>query len=250
MSCLGNRQSGRHDNGLGRANHRLLRPVNLCGRRFTTCGKGSTERGPRSRRLRSDSPRPGGAGWTSPHRERGRPRSAPGSRPGAVAQRTLSRRARSSARCRSAADRSSSARQASRTKGRRVRVAAARKAAKTRARKARGQGKRARFRRAAFAPPSRARSACAWEGGHRALGPRGALRFSEVAAGCRTLPGCIHRSVHVHSLPVWWCGASTGFDSGDPRWRSQIDRTTIAPIDRNSLCQFWNDSNQNLDVPR
>ena len=34
-------------------------------------------------------------------------------------------------------------------------------------------------------------------------------------------------------------------DSGDPCWRKKIESTTIDPIARNSLCQFWNDSNQN-----
>ena len=43
------------------------------------------------------------------------------------------------------------------------------------------------------------------------------------------------------------CGAATGFDSGEPFWRSQIVSVTIANTARNSLCQFWNDSNQNWE---
>ena len=34
-------------------------------------------------------------------------------------------------------------------------------------------------------------------------------------------------------------------DSAEPRWRRKIDSTTMAPTARNSLCQFWNDWNQN-----
>ena len=41
--------------------------------------------------------------------------------------------------------------------------------------------------------------------------------------------------------PVWPCGAETGLDSGEPRCRSQIDKSTMAPTARNSLCQFWRD---------
>src|SRR5690348_2964752 len=50
--------------------------------------------------------------------------------------------------------------------------------------------------------------------------------------------------------PVCEWGASTGFDSGEPCWRRKIARTVSATIDMNSLCQFWNDSNQNCDVAR
>ena len=49
--------------------------------------------------------------------------------------------------------------------------------------------------------------------------------------------------------PVSLCGLSTGFDSGDPRCRRKIDNTTMLAMARNSLCQFWKDSNQNLQVP-
>src|SRR5690606_2709880 len=47
--------------------------------------------------------------------------------------------------------------------------------------------------------------------------------------------------------PVSISGASTGFDWDDPYWRRKMDSTTIANIERNSLCQFWNDSNQNRE---
>ena len=35
----------------------------------------------------------------------------------------------------------------------------------------------------------------------------------------------------------------------DPRSRNQIDSTARVPIAKNSLCQFWNDSNQKREVP-
>ena len=44
--------------------------------------------------------------------------------------------------------------------------------------------------------------------------------------------------------PVSSCGASTGFDCGEPFSLKKIDNTTMANTDKNSLCQFWNDSNQ------
>lgn len=44
------------------------------------------------------------------------------------------------------------------------------------------------------------------------------------------------------------CGISTGFDSGEPFSRSQIGRITNDATARNSLCQFCNDSNQNLEL--
>ena len=39
-------------------------------------------------------------------------------------------------------------------------------------------------------------------------------------------------------LPVSACGAPTGFDSGEPRWRRKTERIAIDPIARNSDCQF------------
>ena len=45
--------------------------------------------------------------------------------------------------------------------------------------------------------------------------------------------------------PVSECDAATGFDCDEPCSRSQIERSTSTPTDMNSLCQFWNDSNQN-----
>ena len=36
-------------------------------------------------------------------------------------------------------------------------------------------------------------------------------------------------------------------DSAEPRWRRKMVPTTIAASERNSLCQFWNDSNQKRD---
>jgi len=51
-------------------------------------------------------------------------------------------------------------------------------------------------------------------------------------------------------LPVCAWLAATGFDSGEPRCRSTIEKMIRLPTARNSLCQFWNDSNQNRDVAR
>ena len=39
-------------------------------------------------------------------------------------------------------------------------------------------------------------------------------------------------------------------DSGEPRSRNQMDKTTTVPTAKNSLCQFWKDSNQKRAVPR
>lgn len=38
--------------------------------------------------------------------------------------------------------------------------------------------------------------------------------------------------------PVLEWGAATGFDSGEPRKRRKIERTTRTAVDRNSDCQF------------
>jgi hypothetical protein len=50
--------------------------------------------------------------------------------------------------------------------------------------------------------------------------------------------------------PVAAWARCTGLDSGDPRSRNQRDTTTTLPTAQNSLCQFWNDSNQKGAVPR
>lgn len=54
----------------------------------------------------------------------------------------------------------------------------------------------------------------------------------------------VRRGRAVHPPVAEW-GVATGLDSGEPFSRSQIERITIAKMARNSLCQFWNDSNQN-----
>lgn len=54
----------------------------------------------------------------------------------------------------------------------------------------------------------------------------------------------------VPYFPVLSCGALTSFDSGESFSLSQIDRNTTANSARNSLCQFCNDSNQNVEVRR
>ena len=48
--------------------------------------------------------------------------------------------------------------------------------------------------------------------------------------------------------PVLAYGAFTALDSGEPRCRKTIESTTNEATARNSLCQFWNDSNQNCEV--
>ena len=40
-------------------------------------------------------------------------------------------------------------------------------------------------------------------------------------------------------------GSETFFDSGEFSWRRKIASTISTAVERNSLCQFWNDSNQN-----
>jgi hypothetical protein len=42
--------------------------------------------------------------------------------------------------------------------------------------------------------------------------------------------------------------ARTVVDSGEPRCRRKIVSTTILPTAMNSLCQFWSDWNQKVDV--
>jgi hypothetical protein len=54
-------------------------------------------------------------------------------------------------------------------------------------------------------------------------------------------------SVRWHSSrqrPVSWCGACTALDSGEYRCLRYTASHTIDAMARNSLCQFWNDSNQ------
>jgi hypothetical protein len=51
-------------------------------------------------------------------------------------------------------------------------------------------------------------------------------------------------------FPVSLCGASTGFDSGEPRCLSLIESNTMLATARNSLCQFWKDSNQKRELER
>ena len=50
--------------------------------------------------------------------------------------------------------------------------------------------------------------------------------------------------------PVSLFGAETGFDSGDPLKRRKIDSTTSTAVERNSDCQFCNDSNHNWGSAR
>src|SRR5687767_3534313 len=52
---------------------------------------------------------------------------------------------------------------------------------------------------------------------------------------------------YAQSFPVSVSPASTGLDSGEPFCRKKMESTTNTQIDKNSLCQFWNDSNQKVD---
>jgi hypothetical protein len=45
------------------------------------------------------------------------------------------------------------------------------------------------------------------------------------------------------------CGAPTGFDSGEPRWRRKMAKVTNEPTARNSDCQFWSVASQKLALP-
>jgi hypothetical protein len=42
-------------------------------------------------------------------------------------------------------------------------------------------------------------------------------------------------------------GAATGLDSGEARSRRRMPSNATAPTTKNSLCQFWNDWNQNCE---
>jgi hypothetical protein len=51
-------------------------------------------------------------------------------------------------------------------------------------------------------------------------------------------PGGRSKVSYTNYRPVLEWEASTGFDSGEPFSRSQIESTTIAKMAKNSLCQF------------
>ena len=82
---------------------------------------------------------------------------------------------------------------------------------------------------------------------------------SPASGGCSDLIATAHSRrmwrrdevrVAMAQVPVCECGASTGFDCGESFARSQMLSSTTASTERNSLCQFWNDSNQNFVSPR
>jgi len=78
------------------------------------------------------------------------------------------------------------------------------------------------------------------------------LRLEEsVESAPVTMNRCNGRAAaRARYAPVSECGLSTSFDSGEPSCRRKMDSTIIERMARNSLCQFWNDSNQNCDVLR
>ena len=81
---------------------------------------------------------------------------------------------------------------------------------------------------------------------------RSALNCTQDASAPSVF-GCFaaldRRGVAPRYRPVSSCALCTGLDSGEPCSRSQIESTTKAPTAKNSLCQFWKDSNQKRDVP-
>ena len=62
-------------------------------------------------------------------------------------------------------------------------------------------------------------------------------------------PNTFFAQAHQPSTPVDVCGAPTGFDSGDPRWRRYTARIAIEPTARNSDCQFWSVLDQKSGLP-
>ena len=70
-----------------------------------------------------------------------------------------------------------------------------------------------------------------------------------AAAGRRRGPERAGVAPGYPSAPVVACGSPTGLDSGEPRWRSQIENRTIDATARNSDCQFCSVRFQNSEVP-
>ena len=58
-----------------------------------------------------------------------------------------------------------------------------------------------------------------------------------------------NRACGQPSTPVLSCGAPTGFDSGEPRWRRYTVRTANEPTARNSDCQFCSVPSQKVELP-
>jgi hypothetical protein len=67
------------------------------------------------------------------------------------------------------------------------------------------------------------------------------VQLPKLAVSLRTVERLISgrfRAIVKVQEPVSLCGAATGFDSGEPRKRRKIDRTTKTAVERNSDCQF------------
>lgn len=79
-------------------------------------------------------------------------------------------------------------------------------------------------------------------------------RIAETGCALRVLPLLIKLDVATYAArkpgydPVCSSRAPIGLDSGDLRCRKNMDSRMRDPTARNSLCQFWNDSNQNEEL--
>ena len=90
-------------------------------------------------------------------------------------------------------------------------------------------------------------------GGNALVGRGGTVREPDLSQTHQDMPasaGGRRRSGIQASTPVASCGAPTGLDSGEPRWRRKIDSTAIEPTARNSDCQFCSVRFQKSELPR
>src|SRR3954470_5313162 len=79
------------------------------------------------------------------------------------------------------------------------------------------------------------------------------LRMATLAdqlRGRRHAGGMLAAAGRQTSEPVVECGAPTGLDSGEPRWRRKTANTAKEPTARNSDCQFCSVRSQKSDEPR
>src|SRR5437868_6954990 len=74
------------------------------------------------------------------------------------------------------------------------------------------------------------------------------LRISCEVVGMRA--GMLAAAPPQTSEPVVACGAPTGLDSGDPRWRRNTVKRANEPTARNSDCQFCSVRSQKSEEPR
>src|SRR3954469_20226743 len=74
------------------------------------------------------------------------------------------------------------------------------------------------------------------------------LRISCEVVGMRA--GMLAARAPQTPEPVVECGAPTGLDSGEPRWRRKTAKTANEPTARNSDCQFCSVRSQKSEEPR